>query len=58
MCKLKQHIKWEEDWNSFTYKKLFTTMTENGEFKYKDAIIYLFRRLFVTEIDPFTNEPN
>jgi hypothetical protein len=59
---LKQHNLWEDDMNSWTYKKLFTTMitttTENGEFKYKDAILYLFKRLFVVEIDPFTNQPN
>lgn len=58
ISELKQNINWEDDSNSFTYKKLFTTLTENGEFKYKDAILYLFRRLFVTEIDPFTNESN
>jgi hypothetical protein len=37
---------------------LFTTLTESGEFKYKDAILYLFRRLFVTEIDPWSNQSN
>jgi hypothetical protein len=58
ILELKQNDLWEDDMNSFTYKKLFTTMTEDGEFKYKDAIIYLFRRLFVTEIDPFTNQSN
>lgn len=55
---LKQNVNWEDDLNSFTYKKLFTTLTENGEFKYKDAILYLFRRLFVIDIDPFTNQSN
>jgi hypothetical protein len=58
ISELKQNVNWEDDSNSFTYKKLFTTLTENGEFKYKDAIIYLFRRLFVIEIDPFTNQSN
>jgi hypothetical protein len=58
ILELKQNDLWEDDMNSFTYKKLFTTMTEDGEVKYKDAIIYLFRRLFVTEIDPFTNQSN
>lgn len=58
ISELKQNHLWEDDSNSFTYKKLFTTMTKNGEFKYKDAIIYLFRRLFVIEIDPFTNQSN
>ena len=55
---LKQSVNWEDDSNSFTYKKLFTTLTESGEFKYKDAILYLFRRLFVTEIDPWSNQSN
>jgi len=55
---LKQNVNWEDDSNSFTYKKLFTTLNKSGEFKYKDAILYLFRRLFVTEIDPFTNQSN
>ena len=58
ISELKQNVNWEDDSNSFTYKKLFTTLTENGEFKYKDAILYLFRRLFITEIDPFTNQSN
>jgi hypothetical protein len=58
ILELKQNDLWEDDMNSFTYKKLFTTMTEDGEFKYKDAILYLFRRLFVTEIDPFSNQSN
>jgi hypothetical protein len=58
ISELKQNVNWEDDSNSFTYKKLFTTLTENGEFKYKDSILYLFRRLFVTEIDPFTNKSN
>ena len=58
ISELKQNHLWEDDSNSFTYKKLFTTMTESGEFKYKDAILYLFRRLFVTQIDPFTNQLN
>lgn len=58
ILELKLNDLWEDDMNSFTYKKLFTTLTENGDFKYKDAILYLFKRLFVTEIDPFTNQSN
>ena len=58
ILELKLNDLWEDDMNSFTYKKLFTTLTENGEFKYKDAILYLFKRLFVTVIDPFTNQSN
>lgn len=58
ISELKQNDLWEDDMNSFTYKKLFTTMTEDGEFKYKDAILHLFRRLFVTEIDPFSGQSN
>jgi hypothetical protein len=58
LLELKQNELWEDDSNSFTYKKLFTAITESGEFKYKDAILYLFRRLFVIEIDPFTNQSN
>ena len=58
ISELKQNDLWEDDMNSFTYKKLFTTMNDDGEFKYKDAILYLFRRLFVTEIDPWSNESN
>lgn len=41
----KKDHRWEDDINGFTWKKLFTTYNEDGEFKYKDAIIYILKRL-------------
>jgi len=53
---LKRNVKWESDMNLLTYRKLFTTFDDNGEFTYKDGILFLFKRLFGRNVDTFSNQ--
>ena len=51
--------KWEGDEHAFTEKKLLTTFDENGDFLYKDAIVFMFQSMFGTAaaFDGFTGKP-
>jgi len=45
LVRLKADDKWEDDVNGWTWRKLLTTMDENENFLYSDAIVYIFDRL-------------